>query len=191
MEVSLSGYVYVIPGIYNGGSVYWQCSESGGMTLFDTALDGALDIGTCITVGGPVGAFGDEIQISPAVVNIVGAGSVTPVNIGTADLADGTDQLGNFMCVEGLLALTENGFNSFYTVDDGSGPVIVFVDGTTGIDTDVMNTMVGDIVRICGATKCFDGVGEILPRFDNDITLIAVPNADTSWGTLKTQFDEE
>jgi hypothetical protein len=187
--VSLTGIVYVVNGTYNSGSVYFNCGVggNGGMTFFDSGA--IVAEGDEITVTGTVGAFGDEIQINSPVVTINSAGNpYSPEIIGTGDLADGTSNMGGFMQVTGTLAAVSSGFNSVYTVDDGTGPVLVFVDGTTGIDTSVVDAWLGDIVTVRGATKCFNGEGEILPRSNDDIDLTAVPVDARTWGSVKSTY---
>ena len=188
--VTLTGLVYVVPGTYNGGSTYWQCSGgTGGMTLYDSGL--VVGVGDEISVTGTVGAFGDEIQLTSTTVTVLSTGGFSlPTSIATGDLAAGTDLLGSLMSVQGLLTKTsaDGCFNCEYTVDDGTGPIIVFVDGTTGITETDLDPWTGDIVKIQGATKCYNGEGEILPRFITDICLIAIPNEGQGMGMLKAQF---
>jgi DNA/RNA endonuclease YhcR with UshA esterase domain len=192
--VTVQGVVYVEAGTYNGGSVYWQCpGGTGGLLFFDydaNPADGLNPVfeGDLIEVTGTVGAFGAEIQLNSATWTVIGSGTATPTSIGTADLADGTDLLGDFMSVEGLLTKVSAGFNSIYEVDDGTGPVLVYVDGTTGIDTALMDAYLGDVVEIRGATKCYNDIGEILPRRDADIILKQVATDNESWGSVKSRF---
>ena len=188
--VTLTGIVYVVPGTYNSGSTYWQCSGgTGGMTLFDSGL--VVSLGDEISVEGTVGAFGSEIQLTSTTVTVLSSGNaevVTPMASG--DLAAGTDMFGDLMSVQGLLSKTEADgcFNCEYAIDDGSGPVIVFVDGTTGITEAALDMWQGDIVKITGATKCFNDAGEILPRSVDDIVLITIPTQEQAWGARKAQF---
>jgi hypothetical protein len=186
--VTLTGVVYAAAGTYNSGSVYWQCAGGGGMTFFENGAPYAL--GDEIEVSGTVGAFGDEIQINGAVVTLLSSGNAfSPNPIGTGDLADGTDMLGDFLEVTGVLSLVSEGFNTTYAIDDGTGPALVFVDGTTGIDTAFINAnYLGNEVSVRGASKCFNGEGEVLPREDGDFTLIAVPTVPTTWGTVKAKY---
>lgn len=187
-SVSLTGIVYVVNGTYNSGSVYFNCGSggNGGMTFFDSGA--IVAEGDEITVSGTVGAFGDEIQINSAVVTVNSSGNAyTPETIDTGDLADGTSHMGGFMQVTGVLSLISAGFNSVYEVDDGTGPVTVFIDGTTGIDTAVVDTYLGTSVTVRGSTKCFGGVGEILPRRLEDIEgTVAVE--ELQWGLVKDLY---
>ena len=156
------------------------------MTFFES---GALaEEGDVIEVSGTVGAFGDEIQINGAVWSVVGSGAAEPTFINTGDLFAGGNFLGDFMRVEGVLAKVSAGFNSVYTVDDGTGPVIVFIDGPTGIDTTLWDLYEGDLVSVIGSTKCFNGEGEILPRRDEDLQLVTVPLEQDSWSAVKSRF---
>jgi len=185
-SVEVSGIVYVVPGTFNSGGTYWQCPD-GGLTLFDSGL--VVSEGDEITVTGDVGAFGDEIQINSPVVTVNSHGNETFARLmTTGGLAAGNDEFGSLALLQGLLTKISGGFNSSYEINDGTGAVLVFVDGTTGIDTDRIDLLVGDIVVISGATKCFDGMGELLPRRDEDISLLAIPVEDESWGTLKSSF---
>lgn len=185
--VNLTGTVYVVAGTYNSGSVYFQCNSSdSGMIFFESGS--TLEEGDIINVSGTVGAFGDEIQLNGASYSVIGSQPAEPTNITTSALQAGGDFLGDFMRVTGVLAKISSGFNSLYTVDDGSGPALVFVDGTTGIDTSVWDSYLGDLVSVIGATKCFGGEGEILPRRDEDLQLVSIPIVEDSFGTLKARF---
>jgi DNA/RNA endonuclease YhcR with UshA esterase domain len=191
-SVTVQGVVYVVAGTYNSGSVYIQCGGgSGGMTFFESGATAAE--GDLIELSGLVSAFGDEIQIgdtsNPPSWTLISSGNATSaMSIGTGALAAGTDMLGDFMRVQGVLSLVSAGFNSTYEVDDGTGPVTVFVDGTTGIDTSVMDSYLGDVVEVLGSTKCYSGAGELLPRRDSDITLKQVATDEQSWGAVKARF---
>jgi len=188
---SVTGVVYSVAGTFNSGSTYIQCSGgTGGMTFF--ASGNTLAVGDEITLSGTVGAFGDEIQInSPTwVVNSTG-NAVSPTPITTGDLFAGTDRLGDFMSVTGVMTIVSAGFNSVYSIDDGSGPCLLFVDGTTGIDTAFIDSQyLGNIVTVVGATKCFGGEGEILPRSDADFDLQTVAIDDASFGEVKADFQK-
>ncbi len=187
--VSLTGIVYVVNGTYNSGSIYFHCGSggNGGMTFFDSAV--VVADGDEITVTGTVGAFGDEIQLTGTAVTVNSSGNAyTAEVIGTGDLAAGTPNLGGLMEVTGMLALVSEGFNSIYTVDDGTGPVLMFLDGSTGIDPVVVNGWLGDIVTVRGATKCFDGQGELLPRSIEDIVLDSVPVDVQNFGSVKSIY---
>lgn len=186
--IALTGIVYVVPGTYNSGSVYFNCGTggAGGMTLYDPLA--AVADGDEITVTGTIGAFNEEIQFSSGATIVVNSSgnAYTPEIIGTGALAAGTPHLGGFMQVTGILGVVTSGV--VYTVDDGTGPVIVFIDNTTDIDTTVLDQWLGDLVMVNGSTKCYNGEGEILPRSRNDITLEAVAEGETSWGSLKSTY---
>jgi hypothetical protein len=191
-SVTVTGVVYGEIGLYNGGSLYLQCpGGSGGIVVYDTALAGVYHVGDEISVTGTVSDYAGEVEISPTSANsLISSGNpVVPTIMSTGDLAAGSDLLGDFMEVTGTLGLVSNGFNSTYTVDDGSGPVTVFVDGDTGIDTvSRMNNFVGDIVTVRGVSKSYYCVGELLPRSNADVILTAVPAPTMTWGSVKAQF---
>lgn len=171
--VTTYGVVYVPAGTYNSGSVYYQCAD-GGLLFFMSGAPYA--IGDEIKVVGAVGAFGDEIQLDGVSVEVQSTGNMPmPHYISTSVLSAGGAFLGDFMEIQGTLAKVSGGFNATYTVDDGTGPVVMFVDGTTGIDKDRVDSFIGRTVMVRGATKCFNGEGEILPRFDADIEMVTVP----------------
>jgi hypothetical protein len=185
--VTTSGVVYVAAGTYNGGSVYYQCAD-GGLTFF---LNGApYAIGDEIKVVGAVGAFSDEIQLEGVTVEVLSTGNMaTPQYLATGQLAAGGPFLGDFVELQGtLVAKTSSGFNDAYVLDDGTGPVVMFVDGTTGIDDDRVDSFVGRTVRVRGSTKCFNDEGEILPRFDSDIEAVSVA-FDIKPGSCENPFN--
>lgn len=188
--VSVTGVVYVPAGTYNTGSIYIQCGGgSGGMTFFDDDSQGILSEGDEIELSGQVGALGSEIKVVQALYEILSTGhSPMPYNISTGELAGGTDRLGDFMVATGVLSEISHGTNCIYKLDDGSGPVVVFVDGTTGIDTRILDTIVGTEVEVRGATRCFQGAGEISPRRDSDIRTVETFAQRTTWGTLKSRY---
>jgi len=186
-SVNVTGTVYVEAGTYNSGSVYVQCSGSAsGITFFE--FGSTLAEGDVIDLSGTVGSFGDEIQLNSFSYNVVGTQAANPTDISTGALFAGGDFIGDFMRVTGVLSVVSTGFNSVYSIDDGSGPVIVFIDGTTGIDTTEYDAYLGDLVSIIGATKCFNGEGEILPRRQEDLQLVSIPIVEDSFGALKARF---
>lgn len=189
-SVSVTGVVYVQAGVYNSGSVYFQCG-AGGMLLFESGATYAE--GDEITVTGTIGAFGSEIQFDSGATVVVNSSgnAVTPTSISTGSLAAGGTFLGDFMEVEAtLVSLDSDGFNDVYTLNDGSGPVVMFVDGTTGIDQTQVDALIGQTVKVRGSTKCFNGVGEILPRRQGDITATVVAVQNVKWGQVKTLYLE-
>lgn len=182
--VTLTGVVYAVPGVYNPGSVYFICGDGGGMTFYNPAA--VVAEGDVITVEGVVGAFGEEIQLTDTSFTIGTSGnSYLAQTILTGDLAAGTPNLGGFMQVSGLLTKVSD---YTYTVDDDSGPVLVYVDPDTGIDKTRIDQWEGDIVSVAGATMCWQGAGEILPRRDSDIQLLLVADEAQSWGSIKSTY---
>jgi len=191
-SVTVTGVVYAEIGLYNTGSLYLQCpGGSGGIVVYDSSLSGLYHVGDEVSITGTVSDYAGEVEIITTTANsLLSSGNpVVPTIIGTGALAAGTDLLGDYMEVTGTLGLVSNGYNSTYTVDDGSGPVTVFVDGDTGIDTiSRMNNFVGDIVTVRGVSKSYYCTGELLPRSNNDVILTAVPAPSTSWGSMKAQY---
>ena len=191
-SVTVTGVVYSEIGVYNTGSLYLQCpGGSGGIVVYDSALAGIYNEGDEVSITGTVADYAGEIEIVTTTANsLLSSGNpFVPTVMTTGALAAGSDMLGDFMEVTGTLALVSSGYNSIYTVDDGSGPVTVFVDGTAGIDTTSrMDNFVGDIVTIRGASKCYNGEGELLPRSNADVILTAVPAPTQTWGSIKAQF---
>ena len=183
-EITYNGVVYVVPGVYNTGSVYFNCEGGGGMVFFDAEADVA--VGDEITVTGIVGAFYEQIQLTNTIFNIISSGnSYSAVEIGTGDLSDGTPLMGAFMQVTGLMTKISD---LTYNVDDTTGPVLVYIDETTGIDTVELDLMLGDIVTVRGATKCWQAGGSILPRNFDDIELDTVADESESWGSIKSTY---
>ncbi len=182
---TFSGVVYVVPGVLNPGSVYFNCGGGGGgMTFYDP--EAGVAVGDEITVTGTVGTHLNQIQLTNTTVNITSSNNpYSPVEIGTGDLSDGTPLMGAFMQVTGLMTKISN---FMYYVDDTTGPVLVYIDNTTDIDPAVLDLWLGDIVTVRGATQCYEGAGEIIPRSFDDIELDTVADESGSWGSIKSTY---
>jgi len=183
-EVTCSGVVYLVPEMLNPGSVYFNCDGGGGMTFYDP--EAVVEVGDYITATGIVGNHFDQIQLNNTTFDNNSSGhSYSPVVISTGDLSDGTPLMGAFMQVTGLMSKTSD-YN--YYIDDTSGPVLVYIDTTTNIVPAVLDLWLGDIVTVRGATQCYEGVGEIIPRSVDDIELDTVANESGSWGSIKSTY---
>jgi len=172
--------------------MYFQCpGGAGGMTLDEPSLLGLVNLGDEISVTGIVGANGRNIQFETgAVVTVLSHGNpeiVTP--IGSGELDAGSNLIGGLMSVQGVLTNQwTGGFSHAYWLDDGSGPVIVFANGDTGLTPADFEPLIGNIVKITGATYWRETHGNISPRTVADLELITVPAADKDWGTLKASY---
>jgi hypothetical protein len=191
-EVTLTGIVYVVGGTFNDGTIYFQCSGgAGGMHLYDPSLLGVLSLGDEVSVTGIVGAQTSNIRIeSGAAVTILSHGNpetVTP--IGTGELDAGTDLIGSLMSVQGVLTdLGAGEWGIDCNIDDGSGPVPLHVYWGTGLTLADFDPLVGNVVKITGATKCYGHQPEILPRSLADLELVTVSAVNDSWSTLKATY---
>lgn len=178
--VTVGGVVTVPPGAVDDRT-FWMQDASGGIHVFVAQSAGAvpsISLNEDVTVRGRmVNAFGArELRIElPGAIQVFGAGvPVHPeaVKTGQADLSR-----------EGMLVQTRGWVVRFegreIYIDDGSGPVLVYLDADTGIRWSRLH--VGDPAMITGVVSRFRGDTEILPRVIGDVqfgvTLLPVTGA--------------
>ncbi len=94
----------------------------------------------------------------------------SPLLIATGEVGAATE--GRIITVAGVVSDIEPDppFGVEFSVDDGSGPISVFVHASTGIDpSELPFVAVGKRVRITGFSSFFEDEAEIQPRFRDDL----------------------
>ncbi len=139
-SVTVQGVVY-IPTDYRGTvtSGFIQDTSGRGINLFGSGMDVAAlrTVGNRVRVTGTVEIFNTTIEISnPTEVTLLGSGSrILPTQLSTGEAAS-SDWEGTFIEVTGtILSQAVGGTGLNYTVDDGSGPIVVRVVNTVAAPT--------------------------------------------------------
>lgn len=166
---AVQGKVIVTPNTYNSSGWALQ-DDSGGIGVFYDPPP-AIALGDTVRLVGVRGSFNGEEQFSSALyfAHLGSGAEVPPTSYSTGDVAAGLSE-GWLAQVEGIAIADEtcDGGDEF-VVDDGSGEVVIFVDGDTGIDVCGQGLVVGSAVRVIGFSTEFNGVFEIKPRRPFDV----------------------
>jgi len=94
-----------------------------------------------------------------------------PLRIATGEVGNGTDGL--IITIAGVVTdiFDDGTFGVQFAVDDGSGPVAVFVHRSTGIDPfEIPFIGLGKKVRVTGFSSRFADEVELQPRFRGDLS---------------------
>ncbi len=188
--VTVRGVITMPAGVLNSGGHYVQ-DPTGGITFFSTSSGFAL--GDSVEVTGDVGSFnGSEIDLgtgSGLTLTFLGTSTVPAPQVYTVQQAldndgSGTQTAADYEVIGWLASVTGDiaflpdvaappwGGGTFQQgtvgLTDVSGDtLIVFVDGTTGIDATSMGN--GDHFQITGILSPFNGLIELKPRYQTDL----------------------
>lgn len=172
--VTVQGSVTVPSGAYSS-STFDQ-----GFTIQDktagiyvsVATDLGLGLGRQVEVTGPLADNGTGVlTIVPADLGDVVVGGlgrrIAPQREATASISEATEGL--LVRVEGTISapiVPDPPFGTIIELDDGSGPIRIFVCESTGID--LSGLAEGDSIRVVGMSYQFLDY-EVDPRFQSDI----------------------
>jgi len=170
--VTVEGVVY-IPSDYRGATVsgYIQDSSGRGINLFGSGFDvpAAQTVGNRIRVTGTVSLYFTTVEIAnPTEVTVLSGGNPRPsaVQLSTGAAANSQWE-GTFIEVTGpITAQAVGGPGVNYTVNDGSGPIIVRVVDTLGAPS-YSN---GTTITARGAGGQFSPDYQVLVGLTSDIT---------------------
>ncbi len=177
--VMIEGQVY-LPGNYQADgtsvSAFVQDSSGRGLNIFGTYLSTGMadlnDTSNIVKISGRVDWYFDTLEIIRYEVELVSTGNpvLTPTVLGTA-AAELAGNIGNHIQTTGpitTIALT-TGTNPAhnFTVDDGSGPVVIRIDDDVVAGMD--GWLVGDELVAAGAGSRYNDAGQILVGLATDI----------------------
>ncbi|HPF34820.1 MAG TPA: FG-GAP-like repeat-containing protein [Candidatus Krumholzibacteria bacterium] len=160
-QVLLEGVVYVVRN-YSIGGHYMQ-GASGGINFYDPDAI-PLVPGDRIRIEGPAWYdSNNEIYVGWPTITWLGHEAVpVPTPVATGALQD-CELIGSYVEAQGVV--TEVGVNGggedYYLLDDGSGPVMVYIDPDTGADMDAVQ--VGETWRVWSPAMNFSGEIRVSP----------------------------
>ena len=173
---TIQGNVVVPPGVY--GPYYFVIQDATGGIYMYVQFGGPsippMALGDLVQVDGTTSLFNNMLELSPVTaISNLGPGSVpAPKPITTSAAIVGANE-GWFVEVSGIATWTTpppapNGSTNWtFRIDDGSGPVDVFVDKDTRID------MTGYVSPTQMTVKGYSGryltSPQIIPRYQSDI----------------------
>lgn len=168
--VTVEGVVSVPSGALapNDSGFAIQAGKSG--IYIHDSLGGNYTLGQTVKVTGPVGDnYGQVYGVYPSTIHVEGSHPVHPAKpVDTADISEVTE--GSLVSVRGTVldaVFDDAPYGWFFHVDDGSGPLSIFVYTGTGIDTSDIQP--GDELEITGFSGQFIDHYELNPRFQSDI----------------------
>lgn len=177
------------------------------VTLFDFNYDIGLNPiaeGDVITeVVGTVDFFNGKTEItSIEVLTIGGTDTVTPVDVTTGDLAAMGEDYDNCLIKICGVSITDGtwpaeGESVNLTIDDGSGPVTLRIDGDTDVDGTAAPTepfTVTGIATQFDSSSPYDEGYQIIPRRRSDVedgVTCPTPTRRTSWSEIKSMHRGE
>ena len=157
--VLVEGIVSVPPGVFDGGFAIQD--QTAGIWVLPPADAVRLRVGQRVRVQGTLDEPNGQLAIMPAAIGPLGdrdAPTPRPVRTGALGESD-----------EGWLVRVR-GRVTGEVVDDGSGPVLVFIDAETNVDVRPLRP--GDMVEVTGFAGQYDDHYEVVPRAQSDVRVL-------------------
>ncbi|MEJ2053743.1 MAG: hypothetical protein P8X42_07465 [Calditrichaceae bacterium] len=178
-SVSVRGVVVIGIGALRDDrtDVYIQDESGYGINIFDYDLDPRLERGNEVYVQGMLTYYNDLLEITDYKLTVAGTGVSLPepVSISTDD-ARSTVYDSRFVRIQGELTGTySSGGGTNLYVDDGTGECTVRVWDSADLDLGGYET--GDFVTIKGMGSIYNGAGQILLTYQEDISKAALDTA--------------
>jgi len=169
-RVTVEGIVTVASGTLNDGFVLQDAS--GGIYVVRTT-GAAIKSGERVRVSGKIVAPNHQIAIEPVAIESQGADSMpVPLEVKTGAVGPATE--GRLIAVRGKAAgdvVDDQPWGWKIHLDDGSGPLLVFIAATTKINPHVFRA--GQSLRIVGFSGRFEQHTELLPRQQADLEILS------------------
>lgn len=165
--VLVEGVVSVPPGLFDGGFAIQD--QTAGIWVLAPANPVPLRLGQRVLVRGTLDEPNGQLAIHPAAIAPRGDRSVPPPHaVATGELGEAHE--GSLVRIRGRVVtspLDDSPWGWKVMVDDGSGPVLMFVDAETNVN--VRGLRVGDAVEVTGFAGQYDDHHEIVPRAQEDV----------------------
>ena len=164
--VVVNGVVTVASGTLDEGFALQDAS--GGIYVSRTA-GAAVRTGDRVRVSGRIVAPNKQIAIEPAGIEAMGTGSIpVPGEIRTGVVGPVSE--GRLIAVRGEIVddvINDAPWGWKIYLDDGSGPLLVFIATATGFDVKPLRA--GQQLRVTGFSGRYEQHTELLPRMPGDI----------------------
>jgi hypothetical protein len=173
--VLVEGTVTVAPGVFDGGFAIQD--HSAGIWVLAPPDSVRLRVGQRVRVQGMLDEPNGQLAIMPAAIGPLGGNDApAPRDLHTGLVNESME--GWLVKIRGRVAgevVNDDPWGWKVMVDDGTGPVLVFVDAET--DVDVRPLRPGDTVEVTGFAGQYDDHYEVVPRAQGDIRVIPSPSA--------------
>jgi hypothetical protein len=168
--VLVEGVVSVPPGVFDGGFAIQD--QTGGIWVMPPADPIPLRLGQRVRVQGTLDEPNGQLSIHAAAIGPLGDRDIpAPRVVRTGAL--GESEEGWLVRIRGRVTgevVDDAPWGWKVLVDDGSGPVLVFVDAETNVD--VRPFRPGATVEVTGFAGQYDDHHEVVPRAQVDIRVI-------------------
>lgn len=170
--VMVVGIVSVPPGVFDGGFAIQD--QTGGIWVLPPADPVRLRLGQRVRVQGTLDNPNGQLAIQPAAIGPLGdRDAPTPRAVRTGALGEADE--GWLVQVRGRVtgeAVDDAPWGWKVMVDDGSGPVMVFVDAETNVDVRPLRP--GTTVEVTGFAGQYEDHYEVVPRAQLDVRVLPV-----------------
>lgn len=173
-ETVVQGRVTSAAGVFF--DAFFLQDDTGGIMAFNEVPDDALDLGDVVRVYGKIEIFENSLEIQfgsfdRSVVRITSGPPVDPTPLSTKESVAEEHQ-GKLVKVTGVMV--ERPDELMFLLDDGSGPVLIFVDGYIVNQSGPMPPMkVGDTVEAVGMADRYSGGDRIRVRNVQELKVVA------------------
>ena len=168
--VLVEGIVSVPPGVFDGGFAIQD--QTAGIWVLPPADPVRLRVGQRVRVQGTLDEPNGQLAIMPAAIGPLGdRDAPAPRMVRTGALNESEE--GWLVRVRGRVAsapVNDDPWGWKVMVDDGSGPVLVFVDAETNVDVRPLRP--GDTIEVTGFAGQYDDHYEVIPRAQPDLKVI-------------------
>lgn len=169
--VTVEGVVSVASGVIDAG---FAVQDASGGIYVDADSATRLDQSQRVRVAGRLVTRNGLLRIAPSSVEALGREETTyPVRrIATARVGEATE--GRIIRAEGTIVgeiVDDSPYGWKITIDDGSGPLLVFL--SPGAKIDLTRFRAGQRLRVTGFSGQYDDHHEILPRSESDVEILS------------------
>jgi len=174
-QVTLELIVTAGTDVYNATTAYAQDS-TGGIVIdqFGAATITPLTRGDSIQVTGTLDVFNQELRVENVTIDFLDNVDVPAPQTATVAEINGGMFQGELVVLNGVTVdSVDAGFNTEVWVSDGTGDLLVYLDGTTGLDDTFIS--VGGTYNITGVAADFSGLFQVKPRAAEDLELTSPP----------------
>jgi len=175
--VRIEGVVTIGVGLIDDDylKAYVQDTSGAGLLLFDYDIPpeaSELIRGALISVTGEIDEYSGVLELKFPEWDVLATGQPLPTPVDAFSLSNPEDEDGTWMSVGGKVSsISSYSDASNIYVSNGITELAVRVWATTGIDISDIST--GDSVIIHGASSIYSGDFQLLPGYQEDITVVA------------------
>jgi hypothetical protein len=185
-SVTITGSITCPGGIFLKTNFYIQDS-TGGVQCYKSGGDfSSQQLGDTGTATGVVGMYKGELELSDVEYTKAGSGTPPAPKSFTTGNANTTAAEGWLLKIAGTVTEVQEA-KFYFKVDDGSGPVEVYIEKGITIKWTIIT--VGAKVTVKGIGSTYNTIHEVRPRYSDDVTQ-GTGIKSTTWGEIKKLYND-